>query len=550
MDDVGGHVGLDPLLGLRLGLVGGLAPRGLHPLHQVGLGALALRRDRGVGVGHLHQRRGGRAQDVGQVRTQAGGVLRQAQGHGRLHGLLRTDLLVELDVGGVDRLGEGHPQVEQTEGDVAEVAHLDLATGRAEGHRARPGQLGVRGDALPHGRGQGDRLEQRARLDLRVRGGVELGLLVVLPAVHRGDRAVPGAHGGERGGDVVGVLAGGGERLDGLDRRLLVLLDDGRGDPQAPGVDGGVLQPQQVAQVLPDLLRDIPLDPLRRAGRRGRPDLGEVGGVPLALAEPALLDHPVQDVGDPVPGPFLVAVGEVGVEQGRRVGDGREEGALADRQLRGVLVEVGAAGRLDPVGPTTEVDGVEVVLQDLVLGLLVVDLHRDDQLAELALQRLLLGQVVVLDVLLGDRRAALHPLPAQRAPGAPRQPGDRDPLVLVEGPVLGGQHGLLHVLGHLVQRHGLPVEPAGEPGHLRLAVGVVEDGALGLGEVVGLGHVRAGVGPGQRGRQQHHDEQGQAHQPEQDAAQTARPTTAPALGRTSGGAGAGRTHADHCAWAP
>src|SRR3546814_18241691 len=59
------------------------------------------------------------------------------------------------------------------------------------------------------------------------------------------------------------------------------------------------------------------------------------------------------------------------------------------------------------VGATTEVDGVQVALEDLVLLELALELHREDGLLHLAGDAPLGGQVRVLDVLLGDRRTAL-----------------------------------------------------------------------------------------------------------------------------------------------
>src|SRR5665809_146893 len=91
----------------------------------------------------------------------------------------------------------------------------------------------------------------------------------------------------------------------------------------------------------------------------------------------------------------------------RTADDGGEHRSLSDSQLGGIDMEVGPGSSLDAVRAATVVDRVEVVLQDRVLGLLLVDLDRDDELFELAGDRLVLGQEVVLDVLLGDGGAAL-----------------------------------------------------------------------------------------------------------------------------------------------
>jgi hypothetical protein len=69
----------------------------------------------------------------------------------------------------------------------------------------------------------------------------------------------------------------------------------------------------------------------------------------------------------------------------------------------------------------------------------------------------------------------------------PQDAADRDAVVLVEGAVLGGDVGLLDGLRHLLQVHGLAVAVLhGDAVELGLAVGVVDDRDLLVGEVVGL----------------------------------------------------------------
>ena len=79
---------------------------------------------------------------------------------------------------------------------------------------------------------------------------------------------------------------------------------------------------------------------------------------------------------------------------------------------------------------------------------------------------------------------AWPPLTAtQTARAMPRR---RDAVVLVEVLVLRREHRLLHVVGHLGQRHGLTVAlGVGQPGHLGLAVGVVDDRRLRRRDLVG-----------------------------------------------------------------
>src|SRR5205085_1811242 len=117
-------------------------------------------------------------------------------------------------------------------------------------------------------------------------------------------------------------------------------------------------------------------------------------------------------------------------------------------QVLHVLVEVGLTGGLDAIGAATEVDRVEVVLQDPVFGLLLGYLCRDDHLAELAEDAVLVVPGGHLDVLLGDRRAPTTAT-GELAPGGPSDSGDVESRVGPEAAVLRGQHGVLHAHGNL-----------------------------------------------------------------------------------------------------
>ena len=168
-------------------------------------------------------------------------------------------------------------------------------------------------------------------------------------------------------------------------------------------------------------------------GRRGTV-AGNTSAVALAAGEPALRDHAVEDEVPALHG--LVRV-DRGVPPRRRLDQPGEQRRprLAVRSVTG-LAEVGVRRGLDAVGAATEVDGVEVVAEDLVLAALLGDLDRDDHLPVLAPQRRLVADEGVLDVLLGDRRAAadaaaqLVPRRAQRSrsgrsPGWSRTSGPR-----------------------------------------------------------------------------------------------------------------------------
>ncbi len=132
-------------------------------------------------------------------------------------------------------------------------------------------------------------------------------------------------------------------------------------------------------------------------------------------------------------------------------------------------VEVVVGCSLDAVGAVAEVGGVEVVLQDLRLGQVVLDPDGVPQLVELAgvvlrrcrLALLRAGGVLLkrqLDELLGDRRTTLDDLVAGLVDeqGAQRAP-DVERAVLVEAGVLDRDQGVLDIGRDLVQRDVLAV---------------------------------------------------------------------------------------------
>ena len=73
-----------------------------------------------------------------------------------------------------------------------------------------------------------------------------------------------------------------------------------------------------------------------------------------------------------------------------------------------LLAEVHARGRLDPVGAVAEVDRVQVLGEDLLLGPLAREVVGERRLAQLLEDgAVALRLERVLDELLGDRRGAL-----------------------------------------------------------------------------------------------------------------------------------------------
>ena len=215
--------------------------------------------------------------------------------------------------------------------------------------------------------------------------------------------------------------------------------------------------------------------------------------------QPALGDHPVDDVGPALAGPGRGGLAVPRVVQLGTVDDPGQVRRLGDGELAGGDAEVGLGGGLDPVRLAAEVDRVQVVLQDLILVQVPIDLQCDEELLRLAPQRAVPQVEGVLDVLLGDGGTALHGAAAGVVPGRPDDRRRRDPVVLVEGAVLGGEHRVPGRHRHLCQRHRSPVLHL-EAAELGLAAGVVDDRGLRLR---GLVRRRDG-GRRVRGDERHH----------------------------------------------
>ena len=208
-----------------------------------------------------------------------------------------------------------------------------------------------------------------------------------------------------------------------------------------------------------------------------------LGGVMLLLRDHVVGEHAVE---------HRVAAldGEVGVDRGvvgaRGVGQAHEEGGLGEGEVVCGLREVGLGCGLDAVGAVAVVDGVEVHHQDLVFGVDLLHLDRDEGLADLALDgdvELLLGEDRVAHELLGDGGGTLGAAQELHERGA----GDADGVdaaVLVEALVLGGDGALQHVGGDLV----------GGDGHAVLDVKARDLVAVGVQDLGGLAHhVEVGV---------------------------------------------------------
>ncbi len=165
----------------------------------------------------------------------------------------------------------------------------------------------------------------------------------------------------------------------------------------------------------------------------------------LRVGDEALLLHVAKDEVAPLAGLLRIAERVVAV---RRADQAGERGAVGDRQLVEPLAEVEARARLDPGHADrpllAQVEIVEVQGQDAVLAEAQLQIKGQPGLGQLALQRAARREEEVLGELLRDRAAALHgAAPGEVVPERARDAARVDAPMVVEPPVLGGDHGLL-----------------------------------------------------------------------------------------------------------
>ena len=216
-------------------------------------------------------------------------------------------------------------------------------------------------------------------------------------------------------------------------------------------------------------------------GHLGKLGEGGMSRVVISLGDVAIGQHLIEDVLVATQEPFPALLTGGRVEAGWVVEDGCESRGLGQAEFGGRLEEVRLGGSLDAVGAPTEVDGVEIALQDLLLGHLPTHLHGQDQLADLAARGAFGTQVKDLDVLLGDGGAALHVTAPGNGPQATEHAGQGEPRIGEEGGVLSRHHRVLHHLRHLVVLEGDAVLH-GQGAELLLSVVVINEGGIG-GEV-------------------------------------------------------------------
>jgi hypothetical protein len=211
------------------------------------------------------------------------------------------------------------------------------------------------------------------------------------------------------------------------------------------------------------------------------------GGLVGLVVDVALGQHAIEHIAASLL--RLLGVSPRGIPRGSLREPG-QLGGLGDRELGGRLAEVAARGLGQAVGAVSEVDLVEIEVEDLLLREPLLDVASEDHLSDLASDRALRVQEQALHHLLGDRAPALTDLsPGQQVlPGGAQDRLVVDPGVLEEGAVLRRDERTHHVLGDLVEgdEEAALVEEFTDP----LAVAVVDYARQGRSVVLHAPDVR------------------------------------------------------------
>ena len=354
-----------------------------------------------------------------------------------------------------------------------------------------------RREAVFHRGGVDIRLEGRAGLAERLGGAVELAGAVVAPA-DDGAHGAAGFHDYHRAfGNAVflAVLA----QIE-FDRffggALQIHVDRGVRDHRAHTRLGG--QPLHLLEgPVEEIVRALAVTAVDDVGRV------ETRLQHLAVGHEAAL-HKVgkHDVGAragrrqiDVRGVFRRRLEQTGKH--RRLG----EVQILDRLA---VVEVGSRG--DAERAAAHVGAVEIELQNLFLGKVHLEPDGEEGFLDLALDGALVGQEEVLGELLREARTALHHgVGAHVFRHGADQPQKVDAVMLEEASVLGGEHRLDDVVGHLVDRDRFALDDAALADLVALAV---EEGD---GEIVLRAPVALGLDESGERQRQHDDAPGRAH---------------------------------------
>src|SRR5690606_2745349 len=170
--------------------------------------------------------------------------------------------------------------------------------------------------------------------------------------------------------------------------------------------------------------------------------------------DPAVFQHPLQHVALALLGAIRMADGR---EPLRGLDQARKQRRLAEIEVARFLAEVEEGSLLHAVAPVTEVDLVQVQVEDLVLAEVALQSTGEDRLLDLPAVGALGGEQEGLDHLLRDGGRALAGLArGEVLEEGPDDPDVIEPLVFVELRVLCGEDGALENLRDLPRRDDGP----------------------------------------------------------------------------------------------
>ena len=168
-----------------------------------------------------------------------------------------------------------------------------------------------------------------------------------------------------------------------LARHDLQLRIERGADRQAALVE--LLLAEHLGELAADLLGEIVggEEVRQRAPRASTPSGSALAVLAFLGGDVAVLDHAVDHPVAALDGALRVAERVVVV---RRLGQRGEIGRLGERQLVHRLVEIVERRRGDAIGAEAEEDLVEIELEDLVLGVGLLDAEREDRFLDLAVE--------------------------------------------------------------------------------------------------------------------------------------------------------------------
>ena len=196
----------------------------------------------------------------------------------------------------------------------------------------------------------------------------------------------------------------------------------------------------------------------------------------LRLGKISHFQHLGQHHVTPLAGTLRIAHG---VEKGRILAKSHQRGALADIELRRLLVEISIGSRLDAIGTVQEVKIVEIKGDNLLLRVIAFQLDGDDPLYGFLHQSLqgAMGFLAIelLGKLLGDGGASSRlNLPQDAAlDDSTTQSPKVYARVLVESLVFGSHQSVDHVRRNLLVRHHHAVFLVQVPRTQHFSVGTV-----------------------------------------------------------------------------